>query len=217
MENTKYGDSLSFFSDLKLMDEITEKGVIHHFEAGKSIMEPGQYIKYVPIILSGAVRVIRIDEEKELFLYYLKEGDSCALSLTCCSTKQPSEIKAVAEEDTTVLFIPVQYHEEWIEKFKNWKDFVSKTYQIRFQELLQVIDVVAFRKMDDRLSNYLINKKKALHSNELKITHQEIAAELGTSREVVSRLLKVLEKKKWIELGRNIIYMRDDFERLINL
>jgi CRP/FNR family transcriptional regulator, anaerobic regulatory protein len=216
MENKVFEYSLSFFSDLKLVDEISEKGIVHHFEAGKSIMEPGQYIKYVPIILSGAVRVIRIDEDKELFLYYLKAGDSCALSLTCCSTNQPSEIKAVAEEDTTVLFIPVQYHEQWLEKYKNWKDFVSKTYQLRFQELLQVIDVVAFRKMDDRLANYLLNKKKALHTNELKITHQEISAELGTSREVISRLLKVLEKKKWIELGRNIIYLRDDFEELVN-
>jgi CRP/FNR family transcriptional regulator len=217
MEKHNFEGSLTFFSDLKLMEEITDIGLVQQFKAGKSIMEPGQYIKYVPIILSGAVRVIRIDDEKELFLYYLKEGDSCALSLTCCSTNQPSEVKAVAEEDTTVLFIPIKYHEEWIEKYKNWKDFVSKTYQARFQELLQVIDVVAFRKMDERLAHYLINKKKALHSNELKITHQEISAELGTSREVVSRLLKVLEKKKWIELGRNIIYLRDDFDELVNL
>jgi CRP/FNR family transcriptional regulator len=99
---------------------------------------------------------------------------------------------------------------------KQWKDFVSTTYQHRFQEMLTVLDAVAFKRMDERLMNYIVTKMKQLKTNELHTTHQEVANELGTAREVISRLLKQLEKKKWIELGRNVIYIRDDFEELIS-
>ena len=153
---------------------------------------------------------------KELFLYYLEPGETCALSLTCCSAARPSEIKAVVEEPATIIFVPVQLHEQWSDEFKQWKDFVSSTYQQRFQEMLIALDAVAFKRMDERLMRYIVTKMKQLKANELHTTHQEIANELGTSREVISRLLKQLEKKKWIELGRNVIYIRDDFEELIS-
>jgi CRP/FNR family transcriptional regulator len=148
-------------------------------------------------------------------LYYLETGETCALSLTCCSAARPSQIKAVVEEQVSLLFIPIQIHEQLVDEFKQWKDFVSTTYQHRFQEMLTVLDAVAFKRMDERLMNYIVTKMKQLKSNELHTTHQEIANELGTAREVISRLLKQLEKKKWIELGRNVIYIRDDFEELI--
>lgn len=209
--------ALPNLTDPKLLDRLLEKGQFSTFEPGKTLMEPGQFVKAVPLVLEGSIKIMRVDEEgKELFLYYLETGETCALSLTCCSAARPSEIKAVVEEKVTVLFIPIQVHEQLVEEFKQWKDFVSTTYQHRFQEMLTVLDAVAFKRMDERLMNYIVTKMKQLKSNELHTTHQEVANELGTAREVISRLLKQLEKKKWIELGRNVIYIRDDFEELIS-
>jgi CRP/FNR family transcriptional regulator, anaerobic regulatory protein len=217
MEIEKLKQILPNITDPSLLNELNEFGTIYEFQSGKVITEPGQFIKMVPIVLEGAVKILRMDEDgKELFLYYLEQGETCALSLTCCSAAKPSEIKAVAEEKTILLGIPIQKHEEWQDKYKQWKDFVSMTYQARFQEMLVALDAVAFKRMDERLMRYIVTKMKQQKTNELHTTHQEIANELGTSREVISRLLKQLEKKKWIELGRNVIYIRDDFEELIS-
>ena len=209
--------ALPNLTDSKLLDRLVEKGQFSTFESGKTLMEPGQFVKAVPLVLEGSIKIMRMDEEgKELFLYYLQPGETCALSLTCCSASRPSEIKAVIEEKATLLFIPIQIHEQLTDEFKQWKDFVSTTYPHRFQEMLTVLDAVAFKRMDERLMNYIVTKMKQLKTNELHTTHQEVANELGTAREVISRLLKQLEKKKWIELGRNVIYIRDDFEELIS-
>ncbi|MCH7408285.1 Crp/Fnr family transcriptional regulator [Belliella sp. DSM 111904] len=216
MELSALKQILPEITDPFLLEEMVKHGGVYYFEQGKTITEPGQFVKMVPIVLDGAIKILRMDEEgRELFLYYLEPGETCALSLTCCSASKPSEIKAVAEEHTKILGIPVQLHELWADKFKQWKDFVSSTYQRRFQELLVALDAVAFKKMDERLMRYIVTKMKQLKANELHTTHQEIANELSTSREVISRLLKQLEKKKWIELGRNVIYVRDDFEELM--
>lgn len=205
------------FTDPNLLQAILDKGNVQHLSPGKVLMEPGQFIKMVPIVLEGSIKILRMDEEgKELFLYYLDAGQTCALSLTCCSASKPSEIKAVVEEETTLIGIPIAMHEKWMDEFKQWKDFVSNTYQSRFQEMLVALDAVAFKRMDERLMRYIVTKMKQQKTNELHTTHQEVANELGTSREVISRLLKQLEKKKWIELGRNVIYIRDDFEELIS-
>jgi len=217
MEIEKLKQILPNLTAPNLLNELLDYGTIHEFPAGKVITEPGQFIKMVPIILEGAVKILRMDEDgKELFLYYLEPGETCALSLTCCSASRPSEIKAVAEEKTVLLGVPLQKHEQWQDQYKQWKDFVAITYQTRFQEMLIALDAVAFKRMDERLMRYIVTKMKQHKTNELHTTHQEIANELGTSREVISRLLKQLEKKKWIELGRNIIYIRDDFEELIS-
>ncbi|MDN3203384.1 Crp/Fnr family transcriptional regulator [Algoriphagus sediminis] len=205
------------FTDPALLEEILKEGKIMSLEQGHILMEPGQYVKMVPIVLEGYIKILRVDEDgKELFLYYLDPGETCALSLTCCSASKPSEIKAVAEEKTLMIGIPIHIHEEWTSRFKQWKDFVSSTYQNRFNEMLIALDAVAFKRMDQRLMQYILTRMKQAGSNELATTHLEIATELGTSREVISRLLKQLEKKKWIELGRNVIYIRDDFEELIS-
>jgi CRP/FNR family transcriptional regulator, anaerobic regulatory protein len=204
-------------TDPNLLAAMLEVGHVHEFKSGKVITEPGQFIKMVPVVLEGAIKIMRMDEEgKELFLYYLEPGETCALSLTCCTASKPSEIKAVAEDDTILLGIPIQKHEEWTDKYKQWKEFVALTYQTRFEQMLEALDAVAFKRMDERLMRYIVTKMKQQKTNELHTTHQEIANELGTSREVISRLLKQLEKKKWIELGRNVIYIRDDFEELIS-
>lgn len=209
--------ALPFFTDPELLRQILAKGKIHQLNPGDVLMEPGKYVKMVPIVLDGYIKVLRMDEDgKELFLYYLDPGETCALSLTCCNASKPSEIKAVVEEKTTIIAIPIESHEEWTSEFKQWKDFVSTTYQTRFNEMLAALDAVAFKRMDQRLMQYIVTRMKQGKTNELHITHQEIATELGTSREVISRLLKQLEKKRWIELGRNVIYIRDDFEELIS-
>jgi CRP/FNR family transcriptional regulator len=213
----KLRQALPNITDPKLLQLILEKGQFVNFEHGKILMEPGQFIKAVRIVLDGSIKIMRMDDEgKELFLYYLEQGETCALSLTCCSAARPSEIKAVVEENASLVFVPIQFHEQWMDEFKQWKDFVSSTYQQRFHEMLIALDAVAFKRMDERLMRYIVTKMKQLKANELHTTHQEIANELGTSREVISRLLKQLEKKKWIELGRNVIYIRDDFEELIS-
>jgi len=209
--------ALPNFTDPKLLQAILDKGQVMKLEPGKVMMEPGQFIKMVPIVLEGSIKIMRVDEEgKELFLYYLDAGETCALSLTCCMASKPSEIKAVVEERATIIAIPVAIHEQFSDEFRQWKDFVANTYQNRFQEMLVALDAVAFKRMDERLMRYIVTKMKQHKANELYTTHQEIANELGTSREVISRLLKQLEKKKWIELGRNVIYIRDDFEELIS-
>lgn len=205
--------SLPFITDPHLLRAIEKEAKTMEFEVGQTIIDKGQYIKIVPIILQGSVKVLRTDEAgHELFLYYIEAGETCAVSLTCCNTSTPSEIKAVAEEKTVILGVPVRKHEEWTNDFRQWKDFVALTFQKRFQELLLTIDAIAFQKMDERLLGYLVTKSGQLKSLELAITHQEIAIELGSSREVISRLLKQLEKKKLVELGRNIIYVRDGLE-----
>lgn len=217
MNLDKLKQALPNLTDPKLLQSILDKGQVVNYESGKVLMEPGQFIKAVPLVIDGSIKIMRMDDEgKELFLYYLEPGETCALSLTCCSAARPSEIKAVVEEPATIIFVPVQLHEQWSDEFKQWKDFVSSTYQQRFQEMLIALDAVAFKRMDERLMRYIVTKMKQLKANELHTTHQEIANELGTSREVISRLLKQLEKKKWIELGRNVIYIRDDFEELIS-
>ncbi|MGB3779072.1 MAG: Crp/Fnr family transcriptional regulator [Tunicatimonas sp.] len=189
-----------------LSEEIVRHGTVHRFLPGDTLIDYGRYIKTVPLVLSGSVKVIRQDEAgREVFLYYLKPGETCAMSLTYCSAYQPSLIKAVAEEETTVMAVPVEQHERWMNDYREWKELVATTYAVRFQELLHTIDSIAFKKMDERLLEYLHRKFEQLGTHELAITHQEIANELGTSREVISRLLKQLEKHDIVRLGRNRI------------
>lgn len=210
-------EALPNFTDPALLQQILDKGQLMTLKAGKILMEPGQFVKMVPIVMDGSIKISRMDDEgRELFLYFLDAGETCALSLTCCSASKPSEIKAVVEEDATIIAIPITAIDQFSEEFKQWKDFVATTYQNRFQEMLVALDAVAFKRMDERLMGYIVKKMKQLKTNELHTTHQEIANELTTSREVISRLLKQLERKKWIELGRNVIYIRDDFEELIS-
>ena len=201
---------LPYFSDEALLDAIAMNGELVHINAGESIMEPGKYIKVIPIILYGSIKVLRPDEkDREVLLYYLEKGDTCAMSLTCCSAYQPSEVKAIAEEDTDMINIPVLLHEEWQNKFRQWKDFVARTYLKRFHELLKTVDEIAFKKMDERLLVYLHRKMKQGKSTEIQTTHQEIGQDLGTSREVISRLLKQLENEGYLVLGRNKIIMKN--------
>lgn len=202
----KLTDNYGFLFEEKLIEEIAEVGTYLSIERGKKLMEYGSYIKNMPLVLSGSVKIVREDEDKgELLLYFIEKGDTCAFSLSCCMGNKKSEIKAVVVEDAEIMLIPVQKMEEWICKYQTWKNFVFESYNIRLEEMLETIDTLAFMKMDERLYKFLTDKVKLIGSTQIENTHQEIAYNLNTSRVVVSRLLKKLEKEGKIKLFRNKI------------
>lgn len=189
-----------------LLEELTETGKIITVKAGETIIDTGQYIRFIPILLEGNIKIIRQDEkEGEILLYYVGSNETCAMSLTCCLAHQKSRIRAVAEEDTTMITIPIQKMEEWMIKYPSWNNFIMLTYSTRFDELLKTIDGIAFHKVDERLVKYLQDKAEVTESKILNVSHQQIAEELNSSREVISRLLKQLEHHGKIKLGRNKI------------
>jgi CRP/FNR family transcriptional regulator len=190
----------------KLIQEINEVGIIKSIEAGGELIRPGQYMKAMPLLLDGVIKVMREDKDGfELMLYFLEKGETCAITLSCCTGSAISEIKAVAETDSDLLMIPIEKMEEWLGKYKSWRNFIFNSYHERLMEVLETIDNIAFKRMDERLLDYLRNKSKYYVDSEIKITHQDIAYDLHTSRVVISRLLKQLEKINKIKLNRNSI------------
>lgn len=193
-----------FESDL--IAEISEIGTLMEFNEGDIIIDYNQYIKSIPLLLSGAVKVMREDYDSgELLLYYLEKGDTCAMSMTCCLGEKQSEIRAVGEVPGTIMMIPVHKMSEWVGKYKSWMAFVFDSYNSRFNELLNAVDTIAFMDMKDRLLNYLFERSKIENTTVVNRTHQDIASELNTSRVVISRLLKALELEGRIRLNRNSI------------
>ena len=187
--------------------EILDKNAIERsFHAGEEIVRTGQYIKSTVLVLSGRIKIYRQnDEGSEFLIYYLEPGEACAVSLICVLQSQTSEITAKAVEDTEVLMLPVQLMDELMIKFKSWSHFVIQTYRNRFDEMLTVIDNIAFKNMDERLEFYLKRSKTDSGKLILNLTHQEIADDLNSSREVISRLLKKMEQLGKIKLNRNSI------------
>ncbi len=187
--------------------EILDKNAIERsFHAGEEIVRTGQYIKSTVLVLSGRIKIYRQnDEGSEFLIYYLAPGEACAVSLICALQSQTSEITAKAVEDTEVLMLPVQLMDELMIKFKSWSHFVIQTYRNRFDEMLTVIDNIAFKNMDERLEFYLKRSKTDSGKLILNLTHQEIADDLNSSREVISRLLKKMEQLGKIKLNRNSI------------
>jgi CRP/FNR family transcriptional regulator len=199
-----------FFTDQKLMLEIAESGKIHSYEAGDLVIDYGVPIPFIPLILEGALRVVRRDnDDHEILLYYLDSGQTCATSLTCCMSNAVSEVEAIAEEDVKLIGIPAHKADEWFDKYPEWKAFVMSTYKFRFDELLLTINGIAFTQLDKRLITYLRNRAKIHKSKTINTSHQEIATDLNSSREVISRLLKQLEKTGKINLSRNSIELLD--------
>ncbi|MBK6640299.1 MAG: Crp/Fnr family transcriptional regulator [Bacteroidetes bacterium] len=194
----------------ELLDELQAIGKPVNVKAGDVIMDTGQYIKFIPLLLSGSIKIIRQDDtDGEILLYYVGSNETCAMSLTCCMAHQKSRIRAIAEEDTEMITVPVEKMDEWMIKYESWKNFVMQTYNARFDELLRTIDSIAFQKVDERLENYLKSKAELTESKLLVVSHQQIAEELNSSREVISRLLKHLEKNGKIKLGRNKIELME--------
>lgn len=194
------------FFETELLKEILKVGKYKRLSAEEVILDVGQEIQYFPLLVSGAVRVMRYDEEgDELLLYYLETGDTCALSLSCCLGSKKSEIKAVAEQNTDLILIPVEYAEIWLDTYPGWRRFVLDNYHYRMNELLETVDSLAFMNMEERVYKYLKDKAMVNHSPQLSITHQSIAYDMHTARVVISRVLKNLEKSGKISSTRNQI------------
>jgi len=197
------------FEDELLLD-INNVGVFKDIPEGYQLIEIGDYIKSMPLLLSGAIKILREDSKgDELILYFIEQGDTCAMTITCCLGLTKSEIRAIAETDTKLIMVPIEKMGEWMGKYKSWQNFILQSYNDRMMELLEAIDSIAFLKMDERLLKYLRDKAMVNHNDVIHVTHQNIAHDLHTSRVVVSRLLKTLEISGKIELQRNNIKVID--------
>ena len=208
MSNISVAEFQQVFPDIyerSTVEVILETAKLKKLRADDWMVDIGDPIVYMPLLLKGQLRILREDEEgNELLLYYIRPGETCAMSLTCCSGNAVSNVRAVAEEDSELLLLPIQIIDEWTTKYPSFKSFILKTYQKRFEELLNTIDSIAFHNLDDRLSQ-LLKQKSEKEGSELKTTHQELANQLNSSREVISRLLKQMERKGKIQMGRNKI------------
>lgn len=199
-------DAYGSIFETALIDEIASVAKLVEFKEGEVLIDMGKYIKTMPLLINGAIKIMREDfDEGELLLYFIEKGDTCAMTLACCMGDKKSEIRAVAETDGLVAMIPVNYMESWMGKYQTWRAFVFMSYNSRFNEMLAAIDNIAFMKMDQRLYWYLLETGKINSSQTINKTHQEIAYELNSSRVVVSRLLKALENEGKIKLNRNNI------------
>lgn len=203
---------LDSLTEFKSSPEIKEKlfayGIAKTFSEGEVILNENAYIKAIPIVTSGSIRVMRTDDDgREILLYYIKSGESCIMSFLGGMHHDTSKVKAIAEEETEILFIPVDKVSLLIKEYPEWLDYIFRLYHKRFEELLEVVNAVAFKKMDERLLNLIKKKCELTQSNTLNVTHEQLANELGTARVVVSRLLKQMEDEGLVTLGRNKIFL----------
>jgi CRP/FNR family transcriptional regulator len=190
----------------ELKAKLSELGFEKTFEENEVILRESSYIKAIPIVLQGSLRVMRTEEDgRELLLYYIKAGESCIMSFLGGIHDDTSKINAVAEEKTELLLIPMDKISLLVKDFPEWLDYIFKLYHKRFEELLDVVDAIAFKKLDERILDFVKNKAKLSNSKVINLTHEQIANELGSARVVVSRLLKQLETEGVVELGRNKI------------
>lgn len=195
-----------------LIKEMQQFGEVKTFSEGDLIMDYGKYIRMMPIIVKGTIKVFRMDETgNEILLYYLSSNESCSMAYSCCMEAKKSEVKAIAEDDVELIAIPHLKLEEWLCKYPTWKSYIMRSFNERFLELLKSIESIAFHKLDERLISYLKEKQRLSGSSVVKASHYLIADELHTSRVVISRLLKHLENDKKIILYRNEIKLLNGF------
>jgi CRP/FNR family transcriptional regulator len=195
-----------YLFEQELLDEIEAAGKCKLIKQGERLLDIGQEITVMPLIFSGAIKILREDDEgDELLLYFIEKGDTCAMTFSCCLGNGKSEIRAIAESDTELLMIPIEKMDEWMVKYQSWREFILDSYHTRMSELLETIDTLAFMKMDERIMKYLKDRAMVTNDDIIYSTHQDVANDLHTSRVVVSRLLKSLEKEGKIELSRNHI------------
>ena len=195
----------------ELLDEIDSKAQFVSVKEGTVIVDIGQTVRVIPLLLSGILKITRADDAgRELLLYYVHANESCAMTFTCCMQRYPSEIRATAETDVEFIAVPISVMDEWLAKYPTWKSFVMRTIRNRFNELLQAIDQLAFQKLDERLVHYLKEKSKATGSTIINLSHEQIAQEMASSREVISRLLKKLENDRKVLLFRNQVKLLRD-------
>jgi len=194
------------FFEAELREAISSEGIFTEFTAGEELIREDQFIRSFPIVLSGLIKVCRTDESgNELLLYYLRPGEVCTVSLTCCMDRTRSRVKAITEEASEAILIPVELLDSWMTRYQTWKEYVMRSIQLRFDELLHVLDGIAFLKMDERLEKFFMERYKHTKTILFEGSHQDVAMALNTSREVVSRLLKQMERKGLIKLARGKI------------
>mgnify|MGYP003388877025 FL=1 len=194
---TRLKEHYGYILEDALLEEISRVSKFRKASPEEIIISVGSTIQYMPLLLKGAIKVCRVDAQgNEVFLYHLEKGDTCAMSLSCCLGTKKSSIIALAEEETELLMIPVNYLNEWLATYSSWKSFIFDSYNSRLNEMLEVIDSLAFMNMDERLLKLLKDKSMVLGRVDLEITHHQIAQELNSSREVISRLLKKLEQQR---------------------
>ncbi len=195
-----------FRASKPLQQDLEKYGISKNFKEGDVILNDQAHIRSIPIVSKGSVRVMRMDEDgRELLLYYIKAGESCIMSFLGGIHNDTSKVKAIAEEDTEILFIPIERVNLLIKQYPGWLDYIFRLYHKRFEELLEVVNEIAFKKMDERLLSYIKRKSELTNSKTLYVTHEQLANELGTARVVISRLLKQMEQEGLVHLGRNKI------------
>ncbi|MDO6745318.1 Crp/Fnr family transcriptional regulator [Tenacibaculum soleae] len=203
---TKLQQHYSYLFEENLLQEIANVSIYKKFKEDDIIIDVNSYMVAIPLIISGAIKILREDKDgDELVLYYIEKGDTCAMTLSCCMGETKSKIKAVAETDVTLLMIPKNKMSEWLSKYKSWQEYILASYHSRLNEFIDAVDSIAFLNMNDRLLKYLKDKAMVIGNDVLNVTHLQIANDLHTSRVVISRLLKALEKQSKIELRRNQI------------
>ena len=205
-------DILKSIFEPQLILEIQQFGIFQTFKEGDLIMDYGKYVRMMPIVLKGTVKVYRLDEKKnEILLYYLSSNESCSMAYSCCLEAKKSEVKAIAEDNVELIAIPHVKLDDWLCAYPSWKNYIMRSFNERFIELLKSIESIAFHKLDERLIGYLKEKQRLSGSSVIKASHGLIADELATSRVVISRLLKQLENDKKIILYRNEIKLLTSF------
>jgi len=199
-------DIIEFRTSPEIRDRLAKYGIPRLFKAGEVIQRENAYVKAIPIVSYGNIRVLRTDDEgREILLYYIKAGESCIMSFLGGMYNDTSKVKAIAEEDTEILFIPASQMAPLIKEFPEWLEYIFRLYHKRFEELLEIVNSLAFKKMDERLLSLIKTKCSLTDNNTISVTHEQLANELGTARVVVSRLLKQMEEEGMVRLGRNKI------------
>ncbi len=206
----KLSDYYTQIFENELIEEIINIGIYRTIESGGTLIDIGDNMTHVPLILNGAIKIIREDKNgDEIVLYFLEKGDTCAISFVNCINRSKSMFRGVAEKETEGIFIPVEKVDDWLKKYESWRHFIIDSYHVRLIEMVESIDSLAFMKLDNRLLKYLTDKVKIMRDNTLIITHQEIADDINTSRVVVSRLLKQLENEGKVIIRRNRIIIEN--------
>ncbi len=197
---------VAFKSSPEVRKKLLAYGIVKKFSEGDIILNENAYIRAIPIVLSGCIGVMRTDDDgREILLYYINPGESCIMSFLGGIHNDTSKVKAIVEEETEIIFIPIDKVNLLIKENPEWLDYIFRLYHKRFEELLEVVNDVAFKKMDERLLNFIKKRCELTKNTTLQITHEHLANELGTARVVVSRLLKQMEDKGLLKLGRNKI------------
>lgn len=203
-------ENFAVFKEPELIEEIMKVAFIHEVDEGEILIDIGEIIQNMPLLIEGSIKIVREDEEgNEIFLYYVTAGNTCAASITSGVGNFRSTIRAIVEEKAAFLAIPVKYVDEWMVRYPSWRNFIINTYNSRFEELLRVVDLLAFKNMDDRVLNYLQENAQTHGTKTVNLSHQQIATDLNTSREVVSRILKHMERANKIQIGRGQIELKN--------